>query len=298
MLHRQPSLNALRIFKSVMQHQSIKIAADELCLTPQAVSHQIKQLEQSLGQELFGRLPKGIQSTEIAHVLNMHVCKAFDTISEGVKAIEQLNTKKLYLHVSPYFSSNYLIPRLNDFTRTYPEIDLRIAIGADVVNFSDKKIDVAVYWGYQGVKGFKSIPLIDDLKVMVCRQHLLDDKPLHTASDLLKHTLISPLVGNSLWSDAFELLGLDKDMPRNEVRLHTNRAMLDAALAGMGIAFVSYHAALEEIEKGRLVAPLGMDVMRALPAARMPKFYILLPEGIPQTKLVDTFVTWLQTTFV
>lgn len=93
MLRRQPSLNALRVFRSVMAHQSIKLAADELCLTPQAVSHQIKQLEQSLGHDLFGRLPKGIQANESAYVLNTHVCKAFDTIYEGVKAIEQFQTK-------------------------------------------------------------------------------------------------------------------------------------------------------------------------------------------------------------
>lgn len=297
MLRGQPSLNALRVFKSVMQHQSIKVAADELCLTPQAVSHQIKQLEQTLGQELFGRFPKGIQATELAHVFNLHVCKAFDTIYDGMKAIEQLNTQKLYLHISPYFSSHYLIPHLNDFTQTYPQIDLRISIGADVVDFSDKKIDVAIYWGYHGLKGFQSIPLMDDLKVIVARPDVLAKKPLNSPQDLFSHTLISPLVGNSLWSDTFSLFHLDKDHPRNEVRLHTNSAMLDAALAGMGIAFVSYHAAMEEIQKGRLVAPLGVDVLRALPSESMPKFYILVPEGVPKTRLVDTFIEWLQNTF-
>lgn len=93
MLRRPPSLNALRVFKSVMAHQSIKLAADELCLTPQAVSHQIKQLEQTLGHNLFGRFPKGIQATETAYILNTHVCKAFDTIYEGVKALEQFEQK-------------------------------------------------------------------------------------------------------------------------------------------------------------------------------------------------------------
>lgn len=299
MLRRQPSLNSLRVFKSVMSHQSIKLAADELCLTPQAVSHQIKQLEQTLGHNLFGRFPKGIQATETAHVLNSHVCKAFDTIYEGVKAIESLNTKKLYLHVSPYFSSHYLIPHLHHFTNTYPEIDLRISIGADIVDFSDKKTDIAIYWGYTPLKGYESIPLIDDLKVIVCRQDVFDKSPIHSGKDLLKHNLISPLVVNSLWNDTLALLGVEPQTTiKNEIQLDTNSAMLDAALAGMGVALVSYHSAIDEINKGKLIAPFGLDLLTKLDSSKMPKFYIVLQEGVPRTKLVETFCQWLKKTFV
>lgn len=278
-----------------MRHQSIKLAAEELCITPQAASHQVKQLEGAIGQCLFERHARGIEATVAARVFFEHVRRAFDAIDEGVGALEQLQTtNRLGLHVSPYFASHYLIPNLNDFTHRNPRTDLSVSIGADLVDFTEKSIDVAIHWGYGGLENVTEIPIMDDLKVLVCRPDLLREKPIRTGRDLLRHNLICPLVKNTLWPDTLRLLGVTDVAPRNEMRMHTASAMLEATLAGLGIGLASQEDARREIELGHLVAPFGEKLLEQLPAEQMPKFYILLPKGRPRSALVETFLAWVQ----
>lgn len=277
-----------------MRLGGIKPAAQELNLTSQAVSHQIRSLESQMGHELFVRRSRTIVPTPAATLLAGHVRQGLDRIADGVRQLEQLQeARRLRLHVSPWFASYHLIPNLAGFTARHPQIDLQISIGAELSGFEDK-IDVAIQWGYGGWEGFEEIALVDDLKVLVANPGLLARLPVKTAPDLLKHCLISPLVNNSLWRDVLGLWSLDLSQAASMMRFHTNEAMLDATLAGMGIGLISESDARREVKAGRLMAPFGFDLMRQLPSECIPKFFMLYPDNHLPGELVDTFRDWLE----
>ncbi|MFM0205367.1 LysR substrate-binding domain-containing protein [Paraburkholderia fungorum] len=295
MRYRLPPLNTFRIFEAVMRRGSIRQAADELCITPQAVSHQLKLLEESLGRSLFDRHVRSVAATESAEMLVEYVRRGLDQISEGVTMIKKARaTPKLFLHVSPYFATACLIRNLGHFTRQFPELDFRMSIGVDLVDFDDLGVDAAIHWGYGGNRDFTEVPLIEDLKVLAAAPALLKQNPVEKPEDLLRHTLISPLGGNSLWRDTLALLGIEERHSQPTLLLHTHSAMLEATLAGLGVGFISYLDALTEIRAGRLIAPFGIDLLSKLPLEKTPKFFLLYKNDRENSDTLMNFAEWLQ----
>lgn len=292
--YQLPSLNAFKSFEAVMRLGGIKPAAKELNLTSQAVSHQIRSLESQLGHELFERRARAMVPTPAATLLAGHVRQGLDRIAEGVRQLEQMRAaRRLRLHVSPWFASHHLIPNLVSFTARHPQIDLQISIGAELSGFEDS-VDIAILWGYGGWGEYEEIALVQDPKVLVASPGLLKNRPLEMPQDLLHHCLISPLVTNRLWRDVLSLWQLDFDQAASIMRFHTNEAMVDAALAGMGVGLISTPDARREVNAGRLVAPFGFDLIHRLPAESIPTFFMLYPKHHAPGELVDTFRVWLE----
>lgn len=292
--YQLPSLNGLKVFEAVMRSGGVKAGAKTLNLTPQAVSHQIRTLESQLGHALFERRARALIPTPAATLLAEHVRDGLDRIAEGLRQLEQMReVRRLRLHVSPWFASHHLIPNLVSFTARYPQIDLQISIGAELSGFEDS-IDVAILWGYGGWDGFEEIALAQDPKVLVASPNLLAIKPLNRPQDLLQHCLISPLVTQRLWREVLGLWQLDVADAMSVMRFHTNEAMLDAALAGMGVGLISEPDATREVASGRLVAPFGFDLIQQLPADSIPTFFMLYPKNHAPGELVDTFRSWLE----
>jgi len=295
MHYRLPPLNTLRVFEAIHRHGSIRRAAAELCLTPQAISQQLKILESSLGQQLFKRSIRSLASTEAADRLYGFVKSGLDQFAAGVIEVTGKPTKQsLYLHVSPYFATHYLVRNLGNFTANFPELEFRMSVGVEMVDLDHQGIDAAIHWGYGGSTTLTEIPLIDDLKVLAASPSLLAQKPINTREDLLQHNLVLPLAKNSLWPDLLEMLGLEVQENRPVLRLHTHDAMLEATLAGLGIGFVSYLDAVKHIEAGQLVAPLGLDLLRHLPLEKTPRFFLCVKEGRPISPVLKLFIEWLR----
>ncbi|MFC0269594.1 LysR substrate-binding domain-containing protein [Kushneria aurantia] len=291
--YQLPSLNGLLVFEAVVRLGGVQTAARELNLTSQAVSHQIRTLESRMGHELFVRRSRLLVPTASAVLLAEHVRQGFDCIAEGMRRVERVQEAwRLRLHVSPWFASHYLIPNLTGFTARYPQVDLQISIGAELSGFEDK-IDMAIQWGYEGWEGFEKVALVDDFKELVATPELLAVKPVEKAVDLLEHCLISPLLTDEPWQDVLGLWGLDVSAAHSMMRFHTNEAMLDAALAGLGIGLISEHEAAREVHAGRLMAPLGFGIMRRLPHHRLPRFFLLYREEARTGELVEIFRGWL-----
>lgn len=222
MRKRLPSINALRAFESIMKKRSVKEAADEIFLTPQAVRYQVKMLEDLIGRELFIRNGNRLEPTEKAVTLLEYITKSLNILEEGLDSLEDCRDNKLYLHVSPYYANNHLIPRLEEFTSQHPGIDLRISIGAENIDFDAKKIDIAIQWGYGQWNGFIAIPLITDMKVIAVAPQLIEKLPIDRPSDLIHHRLISPWVKNTLWEDIFDILDVKSSDYDHFLYLHDN----------------------------------------------------------------------------
>lgn len=292
MRKRMPSINALRAFETIMKRRSVKDAADEVFLTPQAVRYQIKTLEELLGCELFILNGNRLEPTTKALELLGYITHSLDILEEGMNALDT-NSSKLYLHVSPYYANNILIPRLHEFTEQHPHIDLRISIGAENTDFNTKDIDLAIQWGYGQWSGFQTEPLMNDFKVITATPELLEKRPLKSSQDLMMHRLISPWVQNSLWSDIFDILGTKQDMMSEEfLYLHDNEAILKATLSSMGVGLVSKPEAVEAIATGALIAPLGIDLLDELPDHKMPKFYLIRQHNKDESPLMKHFTQW------
>ncbi|OZI45501.1 hypothetical protein CAL20_06600 [Bordetella genomosp. 4] len=294
MRYRLPPLNTLRIFEAIMRRGSIRQAAEELCLTPQAVSQQLKQLEAHLEQTLFQRNIRSLTPTQAAHTLYDHVRDGLDRFSQGVSAVQTSRTaQQLYLYVSPYFATEFLVPRLGQFTALFPGIDFRMAVGVDLIELDDRGMDAAIHWDYGGNVDYIETPLIDDLKVLVATPGLLERIPLNSPSDLLKHSVVTSLVANSLWDDTLDLLQVKERASQRVMLLHTHAAMMEAILAGLGVGFISYADAVREIAAGRLVAPYGIDLLKQLPAEKMPRFTLLIKPDRKHSPLLKQFTAWL-----
>ena len=292
MRKRMPSTNALRAFETIMKRKSVKDAADEISLTPQAVRYQIKMLEELIGYELFIRNGNRLEPTLKAIELLGYITQSLDVLEEGLNTLDKDNNK-LYLHVSPYYANNILIPQLHEFTEQHPNIDLRISIGAENNDFDTKDIDIAIQWGYGQWSGFQAEPLMDDLKIIAATPDLLKKQPIESINDLMAHRLISPWVRNTLWLDIFDMLGTRQEMMKEEfLYLHDNEAIYKATLSGMGVGLVSRPEAIEAVTAGDLVAPLGIDLLSQLPDHKIPKFYLIRQNNKEESPLVKHFTQW------
>lgn len=294
MRYRLPPLNSLRIFEAVMRHGSIRQAAGELCLTPQAVSQQLKHLEAHLDLQLFQRDVRSLKPTPAAQTFYLHVRDGLDRFADGVQAVQVTPARpQLSLYVSPYFATEFLVPRLGQFTSTVPDLDLRMAVGVEPVQLDAQSLDAAIHWHYQAPPGFAETPLIDDLKVLVATPSLLQRLPVNEPRDLLAHSVISSLVTNTLWEDTLTLLGVHERPAQPVMRLHTHAAMMEAVLAGLGVGFISWADAVRGVQSGRLVAPFGMDLLKQLPPQQMPRFSLLVRPDQAYSPVLRQFTRWL-----
>lgn len=294
MRKRMPSINALRAFETIMKRRSVKGAAEEISLTPQAVRYQIKMLEELIDDELFIRHGNSLEPTGKAVMLLSYITHSLDILEEGLNSLEEKGDNKLYLHVSPYYANNFLIPRLHEFTEQYPGIDLRISIGAENIDFEAKGIDIAIQWGYGHWNGFQAYPLVSDLKVLAATPQLLEKHLIERPADLTRHRLISPWVQNTLWEDVFDLLCVDFHDHVEYLYLHDNEAILKATLSGIGVGLVSRPEAVRAIAQRKLVAPLGVDLLTQLPHHKTPKFYLIRQNQKEASPLVERFTQWAQ----
>lgn len=291
---RLPPLDTLRIFEVVMRRGSIKQAADELCLTPQAVSQRLKLLESHLQQPLFDRDASRITPTPGARELLMYIQEGLSSFQAGVQAIQrQGHRQPLRLYVSPYFATKLLMPNLAGFLSAHPELDIKIVQGTALIDPGTLEFDAVIHWGLQERSEAEKLSLIDDLKVIVVSPRLLPEAPQDLHQILALPRVTSDDV-DFLWQQALDLLGLALPWKGTTCHIDTNSAMAEAVMGGVGIGLISYADAIREIRLGRLVAPFGCDLLRGLPAEKMPRFTLLYSRSNPQLPLLRQFAQWLQ----
>lgn len=285
-------LNALRVFLAVLRQRSFRRAADELRVTPQAVSLQIRQLEQALDLQLFDRRARAVEPTADAILLAHHVQAGFDEITEGIRRVTRARQRnRININASPYFATRYLLDRLARFRAIMPEADLRLTTMVDLPDFQRDEVDVAIQWGYGGWKGLEEIPLLRDWKVPCCTPVLATR--LTGPRDLLDMTLLHPVLSERLWRDVLSHLGIS-GTPRDGIRIQDAAAMRQATLAGLGIGLISEADAAEDLRSGALVAPFGREVMRGMPADQVPGFHLLLPRAHRRVPQVAAFCDWVE----
>ena len=254
---RLPPLNALRAFESAGRLESLTEAAAELNVTPAAIGHQVKSLENYFEQTLFERRYRSIVLTEKGRLLLAGLTDGFDRLAESVDAFTELEDQRALMITScTSFASRWLVPRLDEFHTLHPDIDVRLNATQRLVDLRREEFDLGIRFGPGEWEGLGSDYLMDEEFIPVASPDLLARKPVITPSDLCEHTLLhredvsGPALDWATWLQAAEVDGVD---PERGIRYSIESMTIQAAVDGHGIGLVSNVLVEDDIKAGRLV---------------------------------------------
>ncbi|MCQ4631492.1 transcriptional regulator GcvA [Shinella sp. CPCC 100929] len=284
---RLPSLSGLRAFEAAARHLSVTLAAGELNVTPGAVSLQIRDLEQTLGVQLFERRPRRLSLTEDGEGYFKAMRSAFRLMREATdELLARARPATLSISCTPTFAAQWLVPRLPHFEERFPGLDIRISASNRLVDFVRDGVDIAIRHGFGRYEGLVSERLLDDNLVPVIAPALRETEPLDEPADLANHILIHDVHRQDwrLWLEAMGVTGIDA--MRGPVFTDSNGA-IEAAKAGDGVALVRLSLVAREIQERRLVAPFSRGVSTGL------AYYIVYPPGALDRPAVTALRQWL-----
>jgi len=265
MQHRV-TLKSIQAFEAAARLSSFSLAADELFVTPSAVSHQIKLLEEQLSVRLFHRMHRTVILTDSGRRYAEEVGAAFARIDKATRDIGRVaKSDILTLHSTPSFATQWLMPRLARFSALHPDIDLRLNASNDPVDLAREAVDIDLRYGARRLQpaGTMVLDLPTETIVPLCSPTLLEgEHPIRTVADLRHHTLIHSegcLVG---WRDFMRLHRKTPiDISRGP-RFDRSFMAISAATDGGGVCLESLLLVQRELETGRLVAPFGFDGLK------------------------------------
>ncbi|MBS1190190.1 MAG: transcriptional regulator, LysR family [Rhodocyclaceae bacterium] len=307
MTYRLPPLVALRAFESACRHLSFKKAAEELHVTPAAVSQQIKGLESYLGVTLFRRLTRALELTEQAAVMLPKIREGFECLATAVEMTRQTPNDGLRVTTPPSFATRWLVHRLPRFLAAHPEIELRLASSPDTVDrpgetlvlesgsvdLRDAATEVAIRYGSGVYPGYRAEKIFAPDYVPVCSPRLAGpDRPLDTPADLARHLLIHDetiLDGDKQpnWGDWLRAAGVEGVDARRGPRFSNAVLAVQAAVDGHGVALAMRSLVEDDVAAGRLVIPFDIAVLS--PYA----YFMVMPEAVAQRSAVTAFREWL-----
>jgi len=291
-----PPLSALRAFEAAARHLSLTRAAEELAVTPAALSHQVRGLEEFLGLKLFERRSRGIAMTDAGQALYPGLHGGFAQIRQAVDALERVNDDRvLVISAPPGFTAKWLAPRLYRFMVANTEIDARISASLAFANFTTDGVDVAIRNLRLGQHRDPDlvIDLIVELSLVpVCAPRLVEETGLSAPQDLARLPLIhdDSLFGRAelpTWEDWFAAAGVTGVDVSRGLRFNSADHALDATVEGAGVLLAHNALAHDDIRTGRLVIPFDL----ALPTGRA--FHFVCPRGSETRDKVAAFRAWL-----
>lgn len=259
MLRHVRSLQALVVFESAGRHRSLKLAAAELHVTPSAVSRQIRALEQDLGVQLFRRLVRGIEPTEDGAAYLSRISAALADLERATDAVRARERKPLRLSVLQSFASNWLVPRLPRFEAAHPGIDLRMEATTAYADFRRDPVDLAIRFGRGPWAGLHSEPLLALDFFPVCRPGLRNGKPpLRRPEDLAAHTWLEEVHVPDAWPTWLRAAGIPGIRPGRTLQYDNAQLLLEAAVAGQGVALATRVIGDRYLRERRLIRPFDV----------------------------------------
>ena len=283
-----PPLASLRTFEAAARLGSFKQAAEELGLTPSAVSHGIVALESWLGTKLFQRDGRGVHLTAAGEAFLPYVSDALSMIAVGARRVSPLEeARRVSMSVAPTFASRWLIPRLAGFQAQHPEVTLHIDTSHSQVLFPHENIDLAVRMAAAPPPNVRSVLLFRETLRPVASPDYLASISGNDGSVLWEKASLIHLGSVSQdWEHWCERQRLEVS-PLGHVVLDTIRATLDAAVAGLGVALAREPLCTPEIEQGKVV-PLGFK-----PLPIESGYWLTFPGGQEPRRDVAAFLRWL-----
>ncbi len=290
MTDRLPPLTALRAFEAAARHLSFAQAAAELHVTPAALSFQIKSLEEHLGEPLFIRLNRAVKLTKAGETLAPGLTDSFQTMSNAWSATKRLqNNNVLTVTAGPALTAKWLAPRLFEFARAHPEIELRFTASLSQLDLHRDSVDVAIRFGQKEFDDLYSVPVRKEwatpvmtpelAKIYTTPESLIDAPLIHDDSI----NFLSPRCDWETWFQVHKL-----PYPADKVGAHFSNAdhAIDAAVAGVGITLGRRPIIIKDVMEGRLVTPFPIALeMNA-------RFRFLCLPGAEKRPQIAAFRDW------
>jgi LysR family transcriptional regulator, glycine cleavage system transcriptional activator len=287
-------LKSLQAFEAAARWLSFSKAAEELFVTPAAISQQIKLLESYLGVSLFRRLTRAVQLTDEAKTILPLVTEGFDQFAEAVeRLVREEEAGILTVSSAPTFAIKWLVHHLADFNNSYPNIDVRLDASLDTRDFARDGIDVSIRLGMGDYPGLHVTRIFGEEVSPVCSPKLLGGaKPLRDLEDLKDHRLLhvdwGKLSAHSpdwrMWAKA---AGIEDIKVYRGPRFSVENMAIEAAINAEGIALVSHSAVVEDLKAGRLVKPFDLSVKTDI------AYWLVCPKAHMRRPKVKVFCEWL-----
>lgn len=286
-----PPLNPLSVFEVVARTRNLTAAASELHVTQSAVSQQIAVLENYLGAELFTRERHGVALTPKGKIYAEQIVPAFEAISAATSALMATSMQgALRIRTYTTFAGKWLVPRLHDFKRRYPDIEVKISTATPEVDFNRDAVDVAIQFGDGDWPSFQADLLFLDEIEPVCSPKYLKEvgfDPAHPER-LLQHRLLESHYRRTDWSDWLSGTGLSEwAMSAERMTFNTSLLTWQAAVDGLGIAMGQNALLTLELDAGQLVRPFNR------PVQRNKGHFLVRPKVQRESRKVMVFRDWL-----
>lgn len=282
-------MTSLRVFEAAARHLSFSAAAAELCLTQGAVSRQMRSLEEGLRLKLFHRDHKRLALTEagLAYLLEVRAC-----LSKLEAATLELLAHRgtggvLNLAILPTFGAKWLIPRMVSFWRAHPNIMVNFTTRAVAFDFSKERLDAAIHFGDISWPGVQFHRLMGEEVVPVCSPTLLANLGLAGPEDLERHTLLQHTTRPNAWVAWLAAAGRPEINGLRGPRFEHFSMVIQAAIAGIGVAVLPRFLVEDEIAAGRLSIPFDVAVKSD------QAYYLVHPEEKADLPALRAFRDWL-----
>ena len=306
MTQRMPSYNSLRAFEAVARLRSFRKAADELFVTPAAITHQIKALEAQLGITLFVRLSHGIELTPAAEAALPRLQQGFDMLGQAVRDLREFGeSPRLNVSATPTLASRWMMPRLHRFLSKYPNIDVRLmgsigqAIHAQQRNHaegnaeSSQTPDIEIHFSHTKPEGDYVDHLFAVHVVPMAHPKIIDwSAPTRVPDDLRQLTLLHGDArvhdrSHSTWAKWLKQAGALKVDPRRGLQFDHSTLALKAAADGLGVTLAMPLLAAEELSenKVRILFPTVLPLNQS--------YYVKTHESSSNRPEVRAFHAWL-----
>lgn len=256
MAYRLPPLNTLRLFEAAGRHLSFKLAAEELNITPSAVSHGIQTLEEWLGASLFARNNRSLTLTAAGVSYLPRVRDALQQLASATEAVPgRRPSGRLSVSVAPTFGVRWLVPNLPKFKALHPSIEVTLDTSHRLVEFPRDGVDLGIRMGRGDWGGLYMLRLTNESLVPVCSPAMAEG--IRTPADLRGKTLLHVINVSEDWGAWAALAGVDGIEGQGGLRMDTFQMALEAAVQGLGVAIGRLPMISEDIASGRLVPVLG-----------------------------------------
>ena len=294
---RLPPLNALRAFEAAARRLSFSKAAEELSVTPGAISQHIRQLEEYAGTPLFKRTGRSVLLTDAAQASLPLVREAFTRISEAGRIMQSPARKgRVMVSSAPSFAAKWLTPRVDKFHESHPGVEAWISADMSITDFTSADADFAIRYGRGDYEGLKSEKLMDETVLPVCSPRLLlGADAIEKPEDLARHTLIhdeSTEVDPSCpdWASWLRARGLhDKVDGTRGPRFNQSSLAIEAAASGRGVVLAKRAIASSDMASGRLAAPFA-DGSTSIDFG----YWLVWPKGRHLSEDVRAFIKWVK----
>ena len=275
---------------------SFSRAAEELHVTPAAVGQQVRALESYLGKNLFVRMNRSVELTVAGQGLLPGVSDGFDQIARAMDAFYRRTVRRpLTVSVEPSFGAKWLVRRLDRFRELHPGIEIRLDATSRIIDFAREPVDLAIRYGDGSYQGLRCDILFEDEVFPVCGPILLEGPhPLMHPEDLQWHRLLrqdwepnAPTWPD--WAMWLQAAGVENIDPTQGPQFASGSysLMMDAALAGQGVALASSVLVADDIEAGRLVKPFDLSMPQSL------RYYLVSPEATADEPMATAFREWV-----